>query len=84
PLSNPHNVHRFEEWDPHLCSKPCEKRLRCGQHDCESLCHSGHCPPCPETIFTDLTCACGRSSIPPPLPCGTPPPSCQYPCAVPQ
>ncbi|GJY14234.1 NF-X1-type zinc finger protein NFXL1 [Tanacetum coccineum] len=24
------------------------------------------------------------SSIPPPLPCGTPPPSCQYPCSVPQ
>ncbi|GJQ98269.1 NF-X1-type zinc finger protein NFXL1 [Tanacetum coccineum] len=35
-------------------------------------------------IFTDLTYACGRSSIPPPLPCGTPPPSCQYPCSVPQ
>ncbi|GJY11917.1 NF-X1-type zinc finger protein NFXL1 [Tanacetum coccineum] len=42
------------------------------------------CPPCQETIFTDLTCACGRSSIPLPLPCGTPPPSCQYPCSVPQ
>ncbi|KAL3529098.1 hypothetical protein ACH5RR_008420 [Cinchona calisaya] len=37
-----------------------------------------------DTIFTDLTCACGRTSIPPPLPCGTPAPSCQYPCSVPQ
>ncbi|KAL3818517.1 hypothetical protein ACJIZ3_004422 [Penstemon smallii] len=72
------------DWDPHLCSMPCEKKLRCGQHSCISLCHSGHCPPCLETIFTDLTCACGRTSIPPPLPCGTPPPSCQYPCSVPQ
>ncbi|KAI3780236.1 hypothetical protein L2E82_10207 [Cichorium intybus] len=84
PLSNTRNLPSLHEWDLHMCSKPCEKKLRCGQHDCESLCHSGHCPPCPETIFTDLTCACGRSSIPPPLPCGTPPPSCQYPCSVPQ
>ncbi|MED6167441.1 NF-X1-type zinc finger protein nfxl1 [Stylosanthes scabra] len=83
PLSNPNN--NFSgEWDPHFCSMPCEKKLRCGQHACESLCHSGHCPPCLETIFTDLTCACGRTSIPPPLPCGTPPPSCQLPCSVPQ
>ncbi|KAJ0553742.1 putative chromatin regulator PHD family [Helianthus annuus] len=83
PLSNSNNA-ATQDMDPHLCSKPCEKKLRCGQHDCGLLCHSGHCPPCPERIFTDLTCACGRSSIPPPLPCGTPPPSCQYPCSVPQ
>ncbi|KAM0043580.1 putative chromatin regulator PHD family [Helianthus debilis subsp. tardiflorus] len=83
PLSNSNNA-ATQGMDPHLCSKPCEKKLRCGQHDCGLLCHSGHCPPCPERIFTDLTCACGRSSIPPPLPCGTPPPSCQYPCSVPQ
>ncbi|KAI3794333.1 hypothetical protein L1987_36962 [Smallanthus sonchifolius] len=83
PLSNSNNA-VTQGLDPHLCSKPCEKKLRCGQHDCGLLCHSGHCPPCPERIFTDLTCACGRSSIPPPLPCGTPPPSCQYPCSVSQ
>lgn len=83
PLSNSNNS-LSGDWDPHLCSMPCEKKLRCGQHSCESLCHSGHCPPCLETIFTDLTCACGRTSIPPPQPCGTPPPSCQYPCSVSQ
>ncbi|XP_057446864.1 NF-X1-type zinc finger protein NFXL1-like [Lotus japonicus] len=83
PLSNPNNNLR-EGWDPHFCSMPCGKKLRCGQHACESLCHSGHCPPCLETIFTDLSCACGRTSIPPPLPCGTPPPSCQLPCSVAQ
>ncbi|KZV38777.1 hypothetical protein F511_27130 [Dorcoceras hygrometricum] len=83
PLSNS-NGSPLIDWDPHLCSMPCEKKLRCGQHSCTSLCHSGHCPPCLETIFTDLSCACGRTSIPPPLPCGTPHPSCQYPCAVPQ
>lgn len=83
PLSNPSN--RLNgEWDPHFCTMPCGKKLRCGQHACESLCHSGHCPPCLETIFADLTCACGRTSIPPPLPCGTPPPSCQLPCSIPQ
>ncbi|XP_051147620.1 NF-X1-type zinc finger protein NFXL1 [Andrographis paniculata] len=83
PLSNPSNRLPVD-WDPHQCSMPCEKKLRCGQHSCTSLCHSGHCPPCLETIFTELSCSCGRTSIPPPQPCGTPPPSCQYPCSVPQ
>ncbi|XP_061357600.1 NF-X1-type zinc finger protein NFXL1-like [Gastrolobium bilobum] len=83
PLSNPNN-NLNADWDPHFCSMPCGKKLRCGQHGCESTCHSGHCPPCLETIFTDLTCACGRTSIPPPQPCGTPLPSCQLPCSVPQ
>lgn len=70
--------------DPHLCMLPCGKKLRCKQHNCEELCHPGHCPPCMETTFTELSCACGRTSIPPPVPCGTPLPSCQYPCSVPQ
>ncbi|KAK8489948.1 hypothetical protein V6N13_099874 [Hibiscus sabdariffa] len=83
PLSSSNNLWSGD-WDPHFCQMSCEKKLRCGQHFCESLCHSGHCPPCLETIFTDLACACGRTSIPPPLPCGTPPPSCQLPCLVPQ
>ncbi|GLU18380.1 hypothetical protein SLE2022_346860 [Rubroshorea leprosula] len=83
PLSNSNNL-PLGEWDPHFCQMGCGKKLRCGQHSCESLCHSGHCPPCLETIFSDLTCACGRTSIPPPLPCGTPPPSCQLPCSFPQ
>lgn len=83
PLSGSNNT-VSGGWNPHFCSMACGKKLRCGQHSCESFCHSGHCPPCLETIFTDLTCACGRTSIPPPLPCGTPPPSCQFPCSVPQ
>ncbi|KAL7223362.1 hypothetical protein ACSBR1_024921 [Camellia fascicularis] len=45
---------------------PCGKGLRCRQYSCPSLCHSGHCPPCLETVFIDLTCACERSSIPSP------------------
>jgi len=83
PLSNTNNQ-LSGDWDPHFCQMACGKKLRCGQHSCDDLCHSGHCPPCLETIFTDLTCACRRTSIPPPLPCGTPPPSCQLPCSVPQ
>lgn len=83
PVSSSNNSSASDS-DPHLCRMPCGKKLRCGQHSCPLLCHSGHCPPCLETIFTDLTCACGRTSIPPPLPCGTPYPSCQHPCSVPQ
>ncbi|XP_031492196.1 NF-X1-type zinc finger protein NFXL1 [Nymphaea colorata] len=70
--------------DPHLCTVVCGKKLQCGKHFCTALCHSGHCPPCLETIFTDLSCACGKTYIPPPVPCGTPPPDCQLPCSVPQ
>ncbi|RID57284.1 hypothetical protein BRARA_F00669 [Brassica rapa] len=84
PLLNAKKNDLSGDWDEHLCQLPCGKNLRCGQHSCESLCHSGHCPPCLEMIFTDLTCACGNTSIPPPLPCGTPVPSCQLPCSIPQ
>ncbi|XP_057840828.2 NF-X1-type zinc finger protein NFXL1-like [Cryptomeria japonica] len=72
------------DWDPHLCLMPCGKKMRCGQHYCQELCHSGYCPPCLETNFTDLSCACGKTSIPPAVPCGTPIPSCAYPCSIPQ
>ncbi|XP_068662679.1 NF-X1-type zinc finger protein NFXL1-like [Aristolochia californica] len=72
------------DWDLHLCSILCGKKLRCGQHSCDLLCHSGYCLPCPETIFSDLSCACGKTVFPSPLPCGTPPPFCYHPCSVPQ
>ncbi|CAN6445941.1 unnamed protein product [Victoria cruziana] len=75
---------RNGDWDPHLCTVVCGKKLQCGKHFCTALCHSGHCLPCLESIFTDLSCACGMTYIPPPVPCGTPPPDCQLPCSVPQ
>ncbi|KAM0846965.1 hypothetical protein ACQ4PT_055327 [Festuca glaucescens] len=84
PLSKPFAQHEGGGMDPHFCQIPCGKKLRCGQHGCQHLCHSGHCDPCRETIFSDLTCACGRTSIPPPQPCGTPTPSCPHQCTVPQ
>ncbi|XP_047065481.1 NF-X1-type zinc finger protein NFXL1-like [Lolium rigidum] len=84
PLSKPFAQHEGDTMDPHFCLIPCGKMLRCGQHGCQHLCHSGHCDPCRETIFHDLTCACGRTSVPPPQPCGTPTPSCPHKCTVPQ
>ncbi|KAJ6826920.1 NF-X1-type zinc finger protein NFXL1 [Iris pallida] len=85
PLSKPGSEQSTDrDWDPHMCLVHCGKRLRCGQHSCQLLCHSGHCPPCLETVFSDLFCACGKTSIPPPIPCGTPVPSCPHPCLVPR
>uniref|UniRef100_A0A7I4DVR7 Uncharacterized protein n=1 Tax=Physcomitrium patens TaxID=3218 RepID=A0A7I4DVR7_PHYPA len=43
------------------------QRVRCKQHTCQELCKLGHCPLCTETIFAELTCACGRISKPLPL-----------------
>ncbi|GJN29135.1 hypothetical protein PR202_gb17330 [Eleusine coracana subsp. coracana] len=65
PLSKPLAHHEGSDWDPHLCQLTCGKKLRCGKHTCQLLCHSGHCPPCMETIFSDLTCACGLAILPP-------------------
>ncbi|KAM0927119.1 hypothetical protein ACQ4PT_003215 [Festuca glaucescens] len=84
PLSKPFAQHEGGNMDPHFCQIPCGKKLRCGQHGCQHLCHSGHCDPCHETIFSELCCACGRTSIPPPQPCGTPTPSCPHQCMVPR
>lgn len=84
PLASDDNASLIMEDDPHLCSLPCGKKLRCGQHTCEELCHNGHCPPCLGSTFTELSCACGSTSIPPPVPCGTLPPSCPHPCSQPQ
>ncbi|GJP29329.1 hypothetical protein CLOM_g16455 [Closterium sp. NIES-68] len=67
--------------DPHLCMLVCGKKLRCGKHSCMELCHSGHCPPCLEASFSEVSCSCGSSFIPPPVPCGTPAPSCSQPCS---
>lgn len=44
------------------CSKICSRKLTCGQpsnpHVCKSDCHSGLCPPCPQT--TMVRCRCGH------------------------
>ncbi|CAH0049799.1 unnamed protein product, partial [Clonostachys solani] len=64
----------------HLCTRICGRALKCGSHDCQQLCHRGACASCPEAIFEDISCACGRTVLQPPQPCGTRPPECRFPC----
>eukprot|EP00039_Didymoeca_costata_P008368 m.111091 g.111091 ORF g.111091 m.111091 type:complete len:1111 (+) comp14054_c0_seq3:94-3426(+) len=71
-------------YENHFCTLPCGKTLRCGLHDCEELCHTGHCPPCLNATFEELTCSCGHEVMYPPIPCGTAPPACTRPCTRPQ
>ncbi|RKP27619.1 hypothetical protein SYNPS1DRAFT_12399 [Syncephalis pseudoplumigaleata] len=66
--------------DVHLCQHVCGKRLRCGVHRCEQLCHRGHCYPCLEATFDELSCPCGRTRLDPPIACGVTLPKCPYPC----
>ncbi|CAG8542480.1 2165_t:CDS:2 [Paraglomus occultum] len=64
----------------HRCTLICGKNLKCGNHTCQILCHRGHCPPCLEASFDELTCACGRTKVYPPISCGMKLPSCPYTC----
>ena len=32
--------------EAHVCTLICGKKLQCGVHTCEMLCHKGHCNPC--------------------------------------
>ncbi|KAK6536090.1 FKBP12-associated protein [Arthrobotrys megalospora] len=72
---------RTEDFEPeHICTRVCGKPLKCGSHDCSALCHRGACGTCLEASFDELACHCGRTRIMPPVPCGTKPPSCRFPC----
>ena len=72
---------RREEFEAeHICTRPCGRPLKCGNHNCTDLCHKGPCGSCKEAIFDDLTCNCGRTVLQAPLPCGTRPPTCNFPC----
>lgn len=64
----------------HICLRVCGRPLKCGTHDCQQLCHRGPCSSCPEAIFHDISCACGRTTLQPPQPCGTRPPECRFQC----
>ncbi|KAI9499963.1 hypothetical protein BX070DRAFT_177497, partial [Coemansia spiralis] len=66
--------------DPHQCTLICGRLLRCKAHRCMELCHRGPCPPCWNTSFEELSCACGRTRLLPPISCGTTLPTCHYPC----
>ncbi|OTA69399.1 hypothetical protein K449DRAFT_384333 [Hypoxylon sp. EC38] len=68
----------------HICTRSCGRRLRCGTHLCQQLCHRGPCPSCPEAIFEDISCHCGRTVLQAPQPCGTRPPDCRFDCRRPR
>lgn len=64
----------------HICMKICGRPLKCGLHNCSSLCHKGPCPGCLEGVFEDISCACGRTVLQAPQPCGTTSPECTFDC----
>lgn len=81
-----------ESADPlglHNCPVVCGKPLNCGQHNCERTCHRGACGRCLNASFEEVSCACGRTVLEPPVPCGMvvacrlpchrPPPPCGHP-----
>lgn len=65
----------------HICLRVCGRPLKCGNHSCEELCHKGPCTSCLEAVFEEIACACGRTILHPPQPCGTRPPECRYECS---
>ncbi|KAF9332839.1 FKBP12-associated protein [Linnemannia elongata] len=66
--------------EAHACTLVCGKKLQCGVHTCEMLCHKGHCNPCLDASFDELSCNCGRTVLYPPIACGTSIPKCRYTC----
>jgi transcriptional repressor NF-X1 len=64
----------------HICLKVCGRPLKCGTHSCQDLCHKGPCRSCLEAVFEEISCACGRTVLQPPQPCGTRPPPCHFDC----
>ncbi|ORY65982.1 NF-X1 type zinc finger protein [Pseudomassariella vexata] len=67
----------------HICVRVCGRLLKCDKHQCAQLCHPGPCSTCPEAIFEEISCHCGRTVLQPPQPCGTRPPECRFECARP-
>ena len=68
----------------HICTRMCGRPLKCGNHECQELCHKGPCGSCREAIFEEVSCDCGRTVLDPPLPCGTRPPPCRFQCERPK
>lgn len=70
-----------EECPP--CTIACNKKLSCGIHKCQSLCHNGPCFPCRDQ--KEKACPCGKTSVL--FPCGTKLQTakvvCKEPCEIP-
>ncbi|KAK4231754.1 transcriptional repressor NF-X1 [Podospora fimiseda] len=56
----------------HICLQVCGRQLK------------GPCMACPEAIFDEISCSCGRTILHPPQPCGTRPPECRFNCRRPR
>ncbi|GAQ89009.1 hypothetical protein KFL_004790030 [Klebsormidium nitens] len=59
------------------CGKKCGRRLACGRHACERLCHGGKCGDCP--LSGVRVCPCGKTELGE-LPCDVPTPTCGATC----
>lgn len=81
-----HHSQQQQQGPNHMCLRICNRQLSCGQagHRCDNYCHSGPCKDCPVVLRAPLKCRCGATQIPPPVPCGTAPPTCSKPCKVPR
>jgi transcriptional repressor NF-X1 len=64
----------------HICLRACGRPLKCGNHFCAELCHKGPCGTCLEAVFDEISCACGKTVLQPPQPCGIRPPECRFDC----
>ena len=59
------------------CKDKCGKKLGCGYHVCEVICHEGDiCPPCPLSQLRH--CPCGKTTYQ--LPCTVATPTCGDTC----
>eukprot|EP01122_Echinamoeba_exundans_P013528 TRINITY_DN5919_c0_g1_i1.p1 TRINITY_DN5919_c0_g1~~TRINITY_DN5919_c0_g1_i1.p1 ORF type:complete len:1247 (-),score=99.08 TRINITY_DN5919_c0_g1_i1:1399-5055(-) len=45
------------------CKNRCGKKLSCGNHDCEEICHVGPCKPCARSPNVQKTCPCGATPL---------------------
>ncbi|KAG0362556.1 FKBP12-associated protein [Podila minutissima] len=82
PAKNPSKSGKVDQatHEAHACTLVCGKKLKCGIHTCEMPCHKGHCDPCMNASFEDLSCSCGKTVMLSPIPCGTTIPKCRYTC----
>lgn len=49
-----------ERDDGRSCKQPCKRKLNCGRHECQDVCHKGECAKC--TVKHDRMCYCGRKT----------------------
>ena len=47
----------------YTCKQKCKKKLLCGNHECEDLCHPGECKPCPLLPENVTLCPCGKHRV---------------------